>query len=123
MNFRPELAEAVMEGRKDVTRRLVSENPNSPWAASGCKLVVGRSYAVCPGRGKHAIGRVVVRDVSLELLGVLSDEEAIREGFPHRIAFEAAWESINGSYDPQTWVWRVEFTAIHPDDVPLWEAA
>lgn len=110
MNFRPELAEAVMAGRKTVTRRLVSENYRSPWAASGCKLTVGRSYAVCPGRGKHAVGRLVVRQVTLEQLGVLDDAEAVREGFEHRIGFEQAWEKINGGYDPQAWVWRVEFT-------------
>lgn len=114
MNFRPELAAKVMAGEKDVTRRLVSANFRSPWAASGCSLVTGRSYAVCPGRGKNAIGRVVVRQVTLEQLGFLDDEEAIREGFPHRVAFEQTWESINGSYDPGAWVWRVEFTALQP---------
>lgn len=104
-----------MAGTKDVTRRLVSDNPRSPWAAGGCKLVVGRSYAVCPGRGKHAIGRVIVRQVTLELLGVLWEAEAIREGFEHRIAFEQAWEKINGAYDPRAWVWRVEFTRVDPE--------
>lgn len=110
MNFRPELAAKVMAGEKTVTRRLVSDNYRSPWAASGCKLVVGRSYAICPGRGKHAIGRVVVRQVTLEQLGELDDVEAIREGFPHKIAFEQAWKKINGHFDPQAWVWRVAFT-------------
>lgn len=31
MNFKPELAAKVMSGEKTVTRRLVSENPRSPW--------------------------------------------------------------------------------------------
>jgi hypothetical protein len=111
MNFKPELAEKVMAGEKTVTRRLVSENPNSPWAASGCRLKVGHSYAVCPGRGKNAIGRVVVRRAPLEMLtATLDDADAIREGFPHRVAFEQAWKQINRSFDPAAWVWRVDFT-------------
>lgn len=110
MNFQPELAEKVMAGAKIVTRRLVSENYRSPWAATDCKIKVGRSYAVCPGRGKHAIGRIVVRQVTLEQLGWLDPHEAIREGFPNTVAFEQAWEKINGAYDPSVWVWRVEFT-------------
>ena len=43
---------------KTVTRRLVSDNPRSPWFEGGCSLKAGRDYAVCPGRGKNAIGRV-----------------------------------------------------------------
>jgi hypothetical protein len=57
MNFRPELAEKVMAGEKTVTRRLVSDNPRSPWYVGGCSLNVGQDYAVCPGRGKDAIRR------------------------------------------------------------------
>ncbi len=44
MNFRPELAEAVMADppRKTVTRRLVSDNPNSPWWREKCAYRVGQ---------------------------------------------------------------------------------
>jgi hypothetical protein len=31
VNFQRELAEKVMAGEKTVTRRLVSDNPRSPW--------------------------------------------------------------------------------------------
>lgn len=117
MNFRPELAAAVMAGRKTVTRRLVSDNPRSPWWHGSCSLRPGRSYAVCPGRGKNAIGRIVVIAVQLERLCWLTDEEARREGFRNRHEFAAAWVAINGNYDPQALIWRVEFatpTADHP---------
>lgn len=112
MNFRPELAAMVMAGDKTVTRRLTSPNPRSPWFEGGCSLKTGRDYAVCPGRGKDAIGRARIVCVSLEKLGRLSDEEARREGFTGAAAFEAAFAAINGRFDADALVWRVELDVI-----------
>lgn len=113
MNFQPELAAQVMAGEKTVTRRLVSDNPRSPWFEGGCSLQVGRDYAVCPGRGKNAIGRVRIIRATLEPLALLNyDQEARREGFDDVEAFEAAWRSINGAYDPESLVWRIEFEVV-----------
>lgn len=109
MNFQPELAAKVMAGEKTVTRRLTSVNPRSPWFAGRCSLIVGESYAVCPGRGKVAIGRVRIVSVRQEELGFLSTAEAQREGFAGSGHFFEAWKQINGSYDATTLVWRVEF--------------
>lgn len=109
MNFRPELAAKVMAGEKTVTRRLVSDNPRSPWFIERCGLRPGKTYAVCPGRGKDAIGRVVVDAVMSEPLGRISDSEARREGFANAAEFEAAFAAINGGYDPHVIVWRVVF--------------
>jgi hypothetical protein len=110
MNFRPELAEKVIAGEKIVTRRLVSDNPRSPWFQGRCALKEGKDYAVCPGRGKHAIGRVRIwNEPRLMRLGFLSDLGARSEGFDSADAFREAWEDINGSYDPDALVWRVEF--------------
>lgn len=123
MNFKPELAAKVMAGEKTVTRRLVSDNPRSPWFAERCGLKVDHTYAVCPGRGKNAIGRVRIVSARLTLLSRLTDAEARAEGFPDRAAFEAAWQDINGSYDPWDSVWRVEFRVVPAEDYALWEAA
>lgn len=112
MNFRPELAEKVMAGAKTVTRRLTSDNPNSPWWRYGCGLKVGGDYAVCPGRGKNAIGRVLVRDVQLDLLGYLDDDEARREGFADAAEFVEAFRAINGKYNALAPVWRIEFEVV-----------
>ena len=109
MNFKPELAAKVMAGEKTVTRRLMSKNPRSPWAITGCRLRRGGSYAVCPGRGKHAIGRVRVTSILPVALGHLGDEEARREGFADAREFEEGFAAINGSYDPVLWVWRIGF--------------
>ncbi len=125
MNFRPELAQAVLDGRKTVTRRRMSSNPRSPWWRGGCSLRVTHSptgaffptYAVTPGRGKPAIGRVEVLSIGAVRLGDIDDAEAAREGFAHRGKFIEAWEEINGKYDPDEIVWRVEFaisTASNP---------
>lgn len=134
MNFKPELAQAVMAGQKTVTRRLVSENSRSPWFRGACRLKVGQDYAVCPGRGKNAIGRVRVTRVSREPLHlVLNPGEPQREGFPSAEAFLKAWKDINGGWDDMATVWRVEFEVAeigvcpacgHPgDDCICWYLA
>ena len=112
MNFQPELAAKVMAGTKTVTRRICSSNPRSPWWKEKCSLQERRSYAVCPGRGKHAIGRVLVVSVERQRLGALTDYEAHLEGFSSAREFEVVWARINGGYDTTTWVWRVEFVPV-----------
>jgi hypothetical protein len=109
VNFTPSLAQAVLDGRKTVTRRLVSPNPRSPWASGACRLKVGKTYAVCPGRGKHAVARVEITAVRRAPLGHLTRDEARREGFESAADFEQAWAAINGGYDPTALVWRVGF--------------
>lgn len=118
MNFQPELAAKVMAGEKTVTRRLANDKPRSPWFEGGCSLVVGRDYAVCPGRGKNAIGRVRVTSLALQHLGHLTDREAMLEGFRSDgglspgMVFERVWTEINGSYDKWARVWRVAFEVV-----------
>lgn len=117
MNFREDLARKVMAGEKTVTRRLVSDNPRSPWWGERCSYRVGQDVAVCPGRCKHAIGRAAVTAVSLERLGNITDAEARAEGFAGRPAFVDAWAAINGRFDPMAIVWRVGLRAIAPVSV------
>ncbi len=119
MNFRPELAAAVMAGRKTVTRRLVSDNDRSPWWSEKCAYRVGQRVAICPGRGKHNIGHAVVTSVERMTLGYLSPRETRAEGFvdadglfPDVAPFVEAWGSINGSYDPAALVWRIGLEAV-----------
>ncbi len=116
MNFRPDLAEAVMADpqRKTVTRRLTNDNTRSPWWYGDCAYRVGQEVAVCPGRGKHQIGKARVTSVDRMFLGVIDDAEAKREGFPSASHFIDGWIVINGAYDPEAVVWRVGLEAIRP---------
>jgi hypothetical protein len=108
LSFKRDLAEQVVAGTKTVTRRLVNDNPRSPWYEGKCGKNVGQDYAVCPGRGETQIGRVVIVSTRRERLGELDDDEARREGFPDAAAFREGFEAINGTYDPDALVWRVE---------------
>lgn len=112
MNFKKELAELVMAGRKTCTRRLVSDNPNSPWWREKCAYRVGQEVAICPGRGKHQIGKAVVVSVERMSLGTISPAESRREGFADRGEFIAAWTAINGTYDADAVVWRIGLEAV-----------
>lgn len=119
MNFRPELAAAVMSGEKTVTRRACSPNPKSPWYRERCAKQPGRDYAVCPGRGKDQIGRIVIVSVRRELFdpAAIDDAEAEREGFRRgktpdwlgapREQFADVWKSLHGDLEPVE-CWRIE---------------
>lgn len=90
--------ELVLSGRKTQTRRL--RRP---------RVVVGRSYAVQPGRGKRSLGRIIVASVWQERLGDLSLEDARAEGYRSREEFFEVWRRIHGLFDPAAEVWVVEF--------------
>lgn len=112
MNFQPDLVVAILDGRKTVTRRMASENPRSPWYEAQCSYRPGREYALCPGRGKTAMGRIRIKHVQLVQLGSLTDEEARREGFSSAVAFSLTWARMHRGYSNQDWVWRVEFELV-----------
>jgi hypothetical protein len=113
VNFRPQLARALLDGRKTVTRRLTSRNPRSPWWRERCGLSAGDTFAICPGRGQPALGRARVVSVARVPLGRLDKREAAREGFASPQEFERAFTTINGGYDPHAVVWRIEFELLH----------
>ena len=112
VNFKPELAAKVMDGSKVVTRRLVSDNPDSPWWRETCGYRVGQDVAICPGRGKHAIGRARIVSVERMRLGIVCGDEARAEGFDGSVAFGIAWSQINGRYDRDALVWRIGLERI-----------
>jgi len=109
MNFQPELAYAVADGAKWVTRRMVSDNPRSPYHPDRAPKMVGRRIAVCPGRGQRRIATVEVAHVSQETFDpILIDyADARAEGFRAPWAFMSAWREIHGNMNPLD-VWRIE---------------
>lgn len=112
VNFRPELAAKVMAGEKTVTRRLVSDNPRSPWWHEQCAFSVGQVFAVCPGRSKPNIGHAEVVAVDLIALDPISDDEARAEGFADAAEFWEVFNTINKDADGEAFVWRIEFEAL-----------
>jgi hypothetical protein len=109
--FRPELARKVLGGDKTQTRRLVSENPRSPWGPE-CGYHPGGVYALQPGRGKPAVARIAVLKRWRDQLGAITHEEAVVEGFANRPEFFDAWEEINGSCDHSAAVWVLSFQLV-----------
>ncbi len=116
MIFRPELAQLVMSGEKTVTRRACSPNPRSPWYRERCGIRVDQMVTVQPGRGKPNIGRAQVIAVTRGRLGRLDQAEARREGFASSAEFEATFEALNGTYDPNLEVWVVVLLAERFED-------
>jgi len=86
----------VLNGTKTQTRRPVKPNEYAIHGAPGYaelpieavlikprhaqKWVVGRTYAVQPGRGKKAVGRIRVTKIRRERLGDISDADCYAEG-------------------------------------------
>ncbi|HYI80025.1 MAG TPA: ASCH domain-containing protein [Thermoleophilaceae bacterium] len=125
MNFKQHLADQILVGEKTVTRREPSPNPNSPWWVERCAYIPGRDYAICPGRGKNAVGRMLVVSVEKVRLGWLDDAEAANEGFATAYDFTQLWASMRkgGIYDPRQKVWRVEFELLAVAAEPFPELA
>ena len=102
--------EQVMNDRKTQTRRLFKEGDYG-WVcgeASNGKLrysqvsnqqgdkifnrwTVGKTYAVQPGRGQKAIGRIHILDIRREDVRNISHEDVKAEGFIDRSHFTLTW--------------------------------
>lgn len=95
--------DAVLNGTKTQTRRLVKPPPDGevlvgwetsrpPYVWNGrIKWMVGRTYAVQPGRGKEAVGRIRLTAIRQERLREITAEDAMAEGV--HIVPEGYWES------------------------------
>lgn len=114
--FSPDLAEKVIASQKTVTRRpRTGSNPSGKpggWEDEPCRYKAGKTYAVQPGRGKKAIGRIRVLSVRPELMTDLDDDEARLEGFANTREFTAKWLSIYGKGSWLDIVWRIEFELV-----------
>lgn len=115
MLFRKELAEKIIAGQKTATRRLPKDNPRSPWWWKECRYKVGGRFPVMCNFNEPARAYAIVTRVALERLGDITREQAAEEGLPsfgNTLSvplFEQIWERINGEFDPEQWVWVVEF--------------
>lgn len=132
MLFTPENAQKVMTGLKTQTRRPEKEG-DAGYEASGrimsvyrngrLRWHVGLEYAVQPGRGKIAIGRIRLKSIRRERVNAITASDAFAEGIrlptlpeetPEKFtaAFRELWNSIYSggmAFDTGPMVWALEF--------------
>jgi hypothetical protein len=108
MQFKPELIEKILVGEKTQTRRPVKDGD---WAVHSlppltitqvrnskrCKWRVGRTYAICPGRGKPQVARLELQFIRREDVRFITLEDAVEEGFFSQRGF---WQTWCRFYDP-----------------------
>jgi hypothetical protein len=122
MQFRPELCEQIRLGQKTQTRRVVKPNedligwmPGTRFAKCVAKLIDGKpsrikwqvdkSYAVCPGRTKKAVGRMWIKAIRhQEDVRLINPEDARAEGFESVNEFLSTWMHINDHSAQAAWV-------------------
>lgn len=92
------------------------------------KWQVGRSYAICLGRGKPQVGRFTLATIGWELdVFDISDEDLIREGFADRpgfngrTGFKLVWRGFYGHrhYGPPLGIWVLGMSNIDIDEAKL----
>lgn len=118
-------ARLVKAGKKTVTLRMLNDetrvrldhrHPDQVTHVSKAdgpiKWQVGVSYAVLPGRGKHAICRVVIESMTLTVAAVYNQAQLFEEGFgvaARRVAF-------GGSHLYDRWDrFKMTLEALYPD--------
>ncbi len=105
MIFKPEMVEKILAGEKTATRRP---------AKGQRRYSVGREYAVQPGRGKKAVGRIRIVVTVRERLDRILTCEAIEEGFESREAFFAYWRKLYPGSDLTELVDVYAFVLVRP---------
>lgn len=150
MQFSSDSIALIQAGKKSVTRRPWKEgdelkNVGTPNGVGyydmfeavfrgGRRMwMIGQDYAISPGRGKFAVGRIPpITSLRLEMLGEITDEDAKAEGItyyqmePHsfaygnkiieaptpRAAYLVLWRSIYEHADSKEKVWAISFEKV-----------
>lgn len=87
MLFKPQMIDAILDGRKTETRRIVkesetwSEDHKSVFDSAGkLKWRVGKTYPIQPGMFKKSVARFILTDIDQQFLWEMKPSDAIREG-------------------------------------------
>ena len=106
----------ILDDKKTATRRLINpndrllDNPKRVEVNGRIKWQVGRTYALQPGRGQKAVGRIKITDINKQPLGQMTIEDAVAEGYPSLDDFRQTWLQIHDQFDPDLAVWVITFT-------------
>lgn len=73
-----------------------------PYTPARAKWVVGRTYAVQPGRGKKQVGRILLTEIRREDVREISFDDVRREGFVSKVQFFEVWMQM---HDKEAWEW------------------
>lgn len=104
------LAGTKTEIRKPVkSGEVLTKDRKRVRAGSRTKWKVGNTYAVQPGGGKKAVGRILLHEIEEGLLGRMGPNDVEAEGFTCLEDFVDAWESTHGRYDPNQPIWILRF--------------
>ena len=150
MIFKDELYQKVLDGTKTQTRRLVKDGEYMGLFDTyvvtisdfnvRLKWKEGQTYAVQPGRGKHAVGRIGIIKIRKEQLQDISEDDCRAEGvlvspthgrfschidgvaaryiMPSPIPYFAGlWDSIHPKgkrWEDNPEVWVLEFELVTP---------
>jgi hypothetical protein len=100
--FSEAMIELIWSGRKTQTRRLfqdqvatVVRRNRRTSTTRPFRPVVGKDYAVQPGRGKRARGRILCTGVRMEMLGVITPADIHAEGFHRLDALARYWLELH----------------------------
>ena len=126
MIFKDKLCQKVLDGSKTQTRRLVKDGDYQVFWPMICifnrndrlRFREAQTYAVQPGRGKHAVGRIGIVMIYKERLNAITHNDAQAERVGKSIAaFAELWDSIHPkgkrwADNPEVWV--LEFELVKP---------
>lgn len=110
MIFSPDLAEKILNGEKTQTRRPSKDG------ICDCRYTAGRTYAIQPGRGRKAVGRIRILETSLVPLGSITTADAHAEGFRSTTAFAQRWADLYGPDRFYGHVWRIVFELVSENE-------
>jgi len=120
MIFLPDSVALILSGAKTQTRRPTKEGDSiyRGRIGRGGRLLweVGRTYAVCPGRGKRAVCRIRITEIRCRRVCDISDKDVPAEGlrwdfkrgrwvYGKTVLENRAWYP-NQNIAAYLWLWR-----------------
>ena len=103
--FKRCLIPLILCGQKTQTRR-----------AHKRRWIIGHTYKIKDQYLSKGLGTIKITRSFKQRLGDISEQDAQKEGFKTRIEFMQAWNTINGSWNPDTIVTVYEFILVEKDN-------